>query len=176
MLAVESFGRPPIPARRQPTSNNGSICTAKIPWPVMRVCHTANRSALPLPRKCRMRLSTFSLRSGKCIGQPLLEQRRDCPRQSHNEYTRESRAGVRCRFENRGNLVIRRVRESPARPSRPPASRRRQVAQSHRQARRRRRRSRLQDPLQFWIERGHGNVYRRGTVAGQFGREDPHRA
>ncbi len=35
----ESAGRAPMPALRQPTLNSDAICSAKIPSPVMRVCH-----------------------------------------------------------------------------------------------------------------------------------------
>ncbi len=63
--AVESCGRFPIPARRQPTVKSDAICSARIPSPVMRVCHLELLS-LPLPRKSRMRPRIFSFRAGKC--------------------------------------------------------------------------------------------------------------
>src|SRR4030095_9488525 len=63
--AVESRGRSPSPARLQPTSKSALICSAKMPTPRIRLLKRGSFNRPP-PRRCLIRPSTFSLRSGKC--------------------------------------------------------------------------------------------------------------
>ena len=53
------------PRRLQPASKSARICSAKIPSPTIRVLKRGSFNRSP-PRRCRMRPSIFSLRSGKC--------------------------------------------------------------------------------------------------------------
>ena len=112
----------------------------------------------------------FLFAIGKMFFEPMLEKRRDRPREANNRVTCKSGAGPGARLENFRDFVI----SQPGNDRRNHYSNRNSCAAKLAdciEARLRRRRAWLKHPLQFRIERRHGNVHRNSIVVRKLAQE-----